>query len=812
MRPSTLYEVLLKNDEQAALVIAGTPNAHKLSRRQLRECIERTAAQLQQAGIRPGDVVSLAFTNTVDFVIAFLAITYARAVAAPLNSAYKQDEFEFFLGDASAKLLLLPEEGNPAASAAANKMKVPVAQLRANVGSGTPTCTITPMPGCNLVFGKAAGPALQGVPLPTDIALFLHTSGTTSRPKGVPLTHGNLAASLANIVATYELVPSDRSYVVMPLFHVHGLMAGLLAPLAAGATVVLPAGGKFSAAVFWPDCVAHGVTFYTAVPTMHQVLLSRAATDYPASAPPPLRFIRSCSSSLAPATLKRLEDAFKVPVLEAYAMTEASHQMTSNPLPKHGPHKAGSVGRAQGGVTVAILDNANALLPTGKVGEVCIRGSNVTAGYLNNPTANVEAYAGGWFHTGDQGFLDSEGYLTLTGRLKELINRGGEKISPLEVDSVLLSHPFVAEAVSFGAPDEKYGEVVAAAVVLTGNAPKDHQQVIASIKAHCLVKLAAFKVPGQVFITDVLPKTATGKIQRRHMVSAFMTPAAQAAPAASSSGGGGRSASASDKKSAAPTASLVPPAGIHDGYEMAARAMAGVGVKLMFGVVGIPVTPPGIRSAGEAGLGILSDTVCSVDVQRPTAAACTSPPPQAAGIRFIGMRNEQSAGYAASAAGFLTGVPAVLLTVSGPGAVNGIAGLSHAAINTWPMIMVSGSADTSELGKGAFQECDQVQAASGWVKYGGRASRVSSIGDVVAAANRAAMNGRPGAAYVDLPSNILLEQLAPGARLVLPPVPSECPPLDGSVLSRPGGRPVTCPDVAVRWHGVASSADASVSV
>eukprot|EP00877_Chromochloris_zofingiensis_P007714 jgi/Chrzof1/3196/Cz12g15140.t1 len=612
----------------------------------------------------------------------------------------------------------------------------------------------------SMCFGHANGTSPQdaaGVypavrPQPNDVALFLHTSGTTSKPKGVPLTHANLCASLANIIKTYELSPQDRSYLVMPLFHVHGLMAGLLAPLAAGSAVILPAGGKFSAQVFWKDCCEHQATFYTAVPTIHQILLSRAAQDYPAQSPPPLRFIRSCSSSLAAPTLHKLEATFGVPVLEAYAMTEAAHQMTSNPLPKHGIRKPGSVGQPQGSVQVAILNGHNIPLPPGVIGEVCIRGPNVTAGYLNNPKANEQAYAGGWFHTGDQGWLDEAGYVTLTGRLKELINRGGEKISPLEIDSVLLGHPDVAEAVCFGAPDEKYGEVVAAVVVLRQGAPQD---VADDIRAYCKTRLAAFKVPQQIFITDVLPKGPTGKIQRRFMADAFI----KAKPNSSSGSGNSKAAGVSRNPAAAlelspspctspsqgssnsssqgcdhgisrvPASSTAgPPGGGAEGHAIVAQALAHAGVRFMFGVVGIPVT----SLASSA---------------------------QAAGIRYIGMRNEQAAGYAAAAAGYLTGVPAVLLTVSGPGAIHGIAGLSHAQINGWPLIMVSGSADQSEVGKGSFQECDQVSAVQQFCKYAGQALSPTDIPDVVAAAYKAAVAGRPGGAYVDVPSNVLMAKV-----------------------------------------------------
>ncbi|GAX79947.1 hypothetical protein CEUSTIGMA_g7386.t1 [Chlamydomonas eustigma] len=729
---TTLHDVLAgaHNPRTDAIILTGS-SAH-VTRSSLYSCVVEVSNALKKAGIKPGDVISMAYANTIDFVVAFLGVTYCRAVAAPLNAAYKTDEFSFYLEDTASKLLLLPAEGNSAAQQAADKLKVPMAHLTVSVTPDNyPIATIKPItPGLTLSGTSSRGsvPSLTDLPNPSDLALFFHTSGTTGRPKAVPLTHGNIAASLRNIALTYELSPADRSYLVMPLFHVHGLMAALLSPLAAGSAIILPKEGKFSATVFWKDCCEHAATFYTAVPTMHQVLLARAAQDYPATHPPPLRFIRSCSSSLAAPTLEKLEKAFKVPVLEAYAMSEASHQMTSNPLPKNGPRKPGTVGRAQGSVQVVVLDSNNMQVPVGKVGEVCIRGPNVTFGYLNNPKANKEAYAGGWFHTGDQGWLDAEGYLTLTGRIKELINRGGEKISPLEVDSILLSHPAVAEAVCFGVPDEKYGEVVAAAVVLRPDAPKvTDTDMEKSIKELCNSKLSAFKVPIRVFITEALPKGATGKIQRRNMAGHFM-PGSTAVPAAPA---------ASSKPPATHSGSVVKnaeegAAGCGDGYEVVVKALCRLGVRYMFGVVGIPVTP----LASSA---------------------------QAAGIRYIGFRNEQAAGYAAAAAGFLTGVPSVLLTVSGPGAVHGIAGLSHAMINCWPLIQISGSCEEHEIGKGSFQECDQVSAVKPFCKYAGHATRLGDIPRVVAAAFQAATSGRPGAAYVGLPSNVLLERI-PGSK------------------------------------------------
>jgi acyl-CoA synthetase (AMP-forming)/AMP-acid ligase II len=316
---------------------------------------------------------------------------------------------------------------------------------------------------------------------------------------------------MRNIVHTYELNPTDRTLLVMPLFHVHGLICGLLSTFLSGGVAVIPP--KFSASQFWKDFEENGCNWYTAVPTIHQILLRHPPKQVPA-----IRFIRSCSSSLAPATLHALEQHFKVPVLEAYAMTEASHQMTSNPLPHRGPHKAGSVGLGQG-VEVAILDEAGN--PT-ELGEVCIRGKNVTKGYLNNPKATVESFTkDGFFRTGDQGKKDADGYLVLTGRIKELINRGGEKISPIELDSVMLSHPKVAEAVSFAVPDEMYGQEVHAAIVLKHGIKENEKAIERELQAYCQTKVAKFKVPKRFYVTDIMPKTATGKIQRRKVCEVF---------------------------------------------------------------------------------------------------------------------------------------------------------------------------------------------------------------------------------------------------------------------------------------------------
>jgi len=481
-----------------SIIIPGAPT---LSYAQYAYEIERTAELLAGAGVKPGRPVSIVLVNNLEFMVLFLAVARAGAVAAPLNPAYTVDEFKFFMEDADAQLAIVPPRAHLGRDAA-NELGIPV--LEASLDGGS------------VVLSNGSGTLTKTVdapaPSPEDVALFLHTSGTTSRPKGVPLTHANLMKSISNIKNHYVLTPEDTSIIVMPLFHVHGLMGASLSTLNSGGSLVIPE--RFSASSFWGLQKNYSATWYSAVPTIHQILLMRADDD---NAPhESFRFIRSCSSALAPAVFEKLEARFGAPVLEAYGMTEASHQMSSSPMPP-GKRIPGTVGQATG-VEIAIMDMeaTGQIQKTGDIGEVVIKGENVMHGYNNNPEANAEAFVDGWFRTGDQGFLDADGYLSLTGRIKELINRGGEKISPLEVDGVLLKHPAVAEAVCFAVPDEKYGEVVHAAVVLSGETDQ------AEIRSYCREQLADFKVPDVVYISDVLPRTATGKIQRRHMVTAFV--------------------------------------------------------------------------------------------------------------------------------------------------------------------------------------------------------------------------------------------------------------------------------------------------
>ncbi|KAJ1721479.1 hypothetical protein LPJ53_004014 [Coemansia erecta] len=478
------------------------------------ERFRRQVALLSGGALPAGSVLSSLLPNGLSCLLVFLATTLQRLVAAPLNPAMKQSEIEFYLQDAGSRVLVVPEGTAEDSDGvrAARALGVAVWSVAWEPQAGLRLATLGGAPAEPPAVHSTEEP--PAAPQPDDVALLLHTSGTTGRPKAVPLTHGNIASSMRNISATYALSPADRSFVVMPLFHVHGLIGATLAALYAGGSVAVPP--RFSAGHFWAEYAATKATWYSAVPTIHQILLRH---EVPVERPV-IRFVRSCSAALAPTVLEALEARLGAPVLEAYAMTEAAHQMCSNPLPPQ-QHKAGSVGVPQG-VEVAILDDSDQ--PT-RLGEVCVRGPNVTPGYLNNSEANLKSFtrAEHWFRTGDQGYLDADGYLVLTGRIKELINRGGEKISPLELDAVLLKCPGVAEAVSFAVSDEMYGQEVYAAVVPALD--KEGEGVTEAVVREFMAEnVAKFKVPKRVFVAQELPRTATGKIQRRVVAEHFAGP------------------------------------------------------------------------------------------------------------------------------------------------------------------------------------------------------------------------------------------------------------------------------------------------
>jgi acyl-CoA synthetase (AMP-forming)/AMP-acid ligase II len=498
--PETIHELLAAGAPDAVAIAAvGRP---PLTYAGLRQLVNRTVSSLNALGFGRGDAVSIVLPNGPEMGSSFLAVA-SGCTSAPLNPAYKEEEFAFYLSDLDAKALIVEEGSTSPAIDVARTLNIPVLTLVADPKGPAGDFTLRGPDGADVQVAADATPDLAQ---PDDIALVLHTSGTTSRPKQVPLRQRNLTASARHISQTLALTSADRCLNIMPLFHIHGLIAATLSSMSVGASVFCTPGFNALRFFAWLD-EAHP-TWYTSVPTMHQAILARADRNAEIIARNPLRFIRSSSSSLAPQVMAALEETFHAPVVEAYGMTEASHQMASNPLPPRA-RKPGSVGLAAG-PEVRIMDDDGNLLASGEVGEVVIKGPNVTTGYANNPTANATAFTNGWFRTGDQGTMDSEGYLYLTGRLKEIINRGGEKISPREIDEVLLDHPSVAQVVTFAMPHEMLGEEVAVAVVLADGTVCEERE----LRDFCSARLADFKVPRKVLILTEIPKGATGKVQR----------------------------------------------------------------------------------------------------------------------------------------------------------------------------------------------------------------------------------------------------------------------------------------------------------
>lgn len=498
--PRTISSLIA--DHPADSLAIGAPDRDWLTYGELRQLADKTTQALHGFGVGRGDRVAIVLPNGPEMAAAFITVAQT-ATTAPLNPAYRQEEYEFYLEDLKAKALIVAGDYDGPALPAAEKHGVSVLRLTSAPSDPAGAFSLT---------GEAApAPADASIPNHTDTALILHTSGTTSRPKIVPLQHANVVASAGNISQSLALTSDDCCLNVMPLFHIHGLIAAVAASLAAGARISCAPG--FNALKFFAQLDAIKPSWYTAVPTMHQAILARAARNADIIGRAQLRFLRSSSASLPAPVMEELAQTFGAPVIEAYGMTEATHQMCCNPLPPR-QQKPGSVGVAAGPEVAIASETENKLIPDAETGEIVISGPNVTPGYEGNPKANEDNFfiADGkrWFRTGDQGSFDEDRYLRLTGRLKEIINRGGEKISPLEVDAVLLAHSDIAQVVCFALPHPKLGEDIAAAAVLSEGASATE----ADIRAFAAARLADFKVPRKILFLDEIPKGATGKIQR----------------------------------------------------------------------------------------------------------------------------------------------------------------------------------------------------------------------------------------------------------------------------------------------------------
>ena len=488
------------NQQNDDLIFLTSEKNEKLSYGEFKIFNEKISRQLAATNIINSDRAAIVLPNGPLMASSFLSISSYMS-AAPLNPSYKQEEFEFYLDDLKPKFLLVEPNSKSLAVIAAKNLNIPVFEMK--ISDNQPLGTFE-------LFDKETD---YKNPNDYDEALVLHTSGTTSRPKIVPLSNLNIFTSAVNISKSLKLTTDDHCLNIMPLFHIHGLIAVLSASAKVGASVC--ASNGFNALKFLDLAETQNITWYSGVPTMHQAILLRAQKNSNKAKKLNLRFIRSSSASLPPAIFEQLNDIFQTPVIEAYGMTEATHQMTSNPLPP-AIQKPGLVGMPAG-PEICIMNDKNEKLPQGEIGEICIKGDNVTNGYENNPEANKQSFVNDWFRTGDEGFFDEDGYLKISGRLKEIINKGGEKISPLEVDNILMDFPPIDQALCFGYKDKMLGEDIAVAIKLKENKSCTEDD----IKSYANEKLAKFKIPKKIFIVEDIPKGATGKLQRIGLAKKF---------------------------------------------------------------------------------------------------------------------------------------------------------------------------------------------------------------------------------------------------------------------------------------------------
>ena len=477
-----------------------------------RQCrlVERRLAAL---GLGPGDKVAFLLDNGYWTVSLFLGTMYAGLVIVPLNAAAGVATLRYALEHCDATVLfcsdLYRRRFEPAIAACPRALTV----VATDVDGGPDWNDLEP--------GEPRGPALD----PEDDALLLYTSGTTGVPKGARLSHRAVLAGGRNTAEAHALEPSDRGLCVLPLYHINGEIVTVMGPLVSGGSVVMP--HRFSVSEFWPLVTQTGCTWASVVPTIISFLLDRAlrpdgaddAEAPRADEPGPLRFARSASAPLPPAVHAQFEETFGIPMLETMGLTETCAPILSNPVPP-AARKPGSPGIAVGN-EVLVADDQGRPVEDGVVGELLVRGDNVLSGYYKNPDATASAFwPGGWFRTGDLGYRDDDGYLFITGRLKELIIKGGENIAPREIDDVLYLHHAVLEAAAFGVADPLYGQVVHACVRRRDGWAVDERELV----EHCQRQVGAFRAPSRIHFLAELPKGPSGKIQRLKLPELVMPP------------------------------------------------------------------------------------------------------------------------------------------------------------------------------------------------------------------------------------------------------------------------------------------------
>jgi long-chain acyl-CoA synthetase len=466
--------------------------------REFDAAVNRAASMLAARGIRKGDVVSLLLPNGVEYVIAYFACFKLGALAGPVNSLLKSEEMAYVVGNSEAKVFLYDSQ-----------FAEQVEELRASVPTLTDALVFDDEAEATKDFADAPEGRHETQLEPEDEAIIIYTSGTTGKPKGCLLTHANLLANARQIVEWLGFNVEDRLLTIMPLFHMNAVSVTTLSTLyAGGSTVVSP---RFSATRFWQIINEYRITSFGSVATMLSMLLA----TYPDGVPEGLSAERlrfaMCGSAPVPAeVMRRFEETFGCLVVEGYGLSESTCRSTFNPPDAR--RRVGSCGLPIGN-EMRIVDEEDRELPVGEAGEIVMRGENVFKGYFKNEEATARAFRGGWFHTGDVGYRDAEGFFHIIDRKSDMIIRGGENIYPREIDELLYKHPSIAEAAAVGVPDELYGEEVAAFVV----AKEGHALTADEIIAHCREHLADFKCPKAVRVVSALPKGPTGKVLKREL-------------------------------------------------------------------------------------------------------------------------------------------------------------------------------------------------------------------------------------------------------------------------------------------------------
>ena len=479
-----------------AIYAIGT-DGRSLSYRQLAGSCAAVAARLASLGVAPGATVSLVMPNGLGTLCLLLGALYGGRCVNPVNLLSQPEQMRYVLEHADADVVLVSAEWEERVRAMAAALARPMTVVVAEAD-------LPPAGRADELLGTGAGEATIGAS-PQALGLLMYTSGTTGKPKGVMLTQSNLAASAQAITAEHGLTADDRVLAVLPLYHINAFAVTMLAPLAHGGSLVMPP--RFSAAAFWQQATGHGCTWINVVPTIISYLLEGAAP--PAQALRRIRFCRSASAALPPEHHRAFEQKFGIGTVETMGLTETVAPSFSNPMQPQA-RRIGSVGRASG-CEARVADAEGDSLPDGQTGEILLRGPQVMKGYYKNEEATRAAFhADGWLRTGDLGHRDADGFFFVTGRIKELIIKGGENIAPREIDEAILAHPAVLDAASVGIPDRHYGQEIMACIVLRDG----HRCSEDELRDFCLQTLGRYKTPRVIRFVDDLPRGPSGKVQR----------------------------------------------------------------------------------------------------------------------------------------------------------------------------------------------------------------------------------------------------------------------------------------------------------